>query len=188
MANQPNTMPPAPHEAHCTVPLALAVAAFLPKLADFIEAERDLEEVQGAFDPAYHAWERDADEAQTRMATALSGLRRTPARSREDHVLMRMIILIDALLGAETQKSFVDLHRRMHWSFFSAFQVQGFGPRAHQTNALLIQARHLVDALVALPLFQRWSDPDLTDPGDLHTVMGDHEDNNSYGFAEPFAA
>lgn len=188
MATQSFIMPPAPHEAHCTVPLALAFAAFLPKLAGFIEAERDLEDVQGAFDPAYHAWERDADEAQTRMATALSGLRRTAAQSREDHVLMQMIILIDALLGAETLQSFTDLHRRMHWSFFSTFQMQGFGPRAHQTNALLIQARHLVDALVALPLFQRWSEPDLTGTSDLHAVMGDHEDSNSYGFAEPFAA
>lgn len=150
-------------EAHSATPLVLAFAAFLPVLAAFITAEVDLEEVQGAFDPAYHAWERDADLAQTRMTAALIDLRRTPVTTREDQLLVRMALLIDAFLSAETPRGFHDLHRWMQRVFFSSFQMKGFGPRAWQVNALLLQSRHLIDAIVALPLFERWSDPDLTD-------------------------
>ena len=151
-----------PDEAPCATPRALAFAVFLPLLAAFIGAERDLEDVQGAFDPAYQAWERDADIAQARMTAALGEVRRTAAVTREDRLILRMAILIDALLSAETQHGFRDLHRGMQRMFFAAFQVPGYGPRAWQVNALLIQSRHLVDALVALPLFERWTDTDLT--------------------------
>ena len=74
-----------------------------------------------------------------------------------------MVLLIDALLSAETRRGFRDLHRGMQRMFFAAFQVPGYGPRACQVNALLIQSRHLVDAMVSLPLFERWTDPDLTE-------------------------
>ncbi len=151
-----------PDEAPCATPLALAFAGFLPLLATFITAERDLEDIQGAFDPAYQAWERDADIAQSRMTSALGEVRRTATVTREDRLILRMAILIDALLSAETQRGFRDLHRGMQRMFFAAFQVPGYGPRARQVNGLLIQSRHLVDAMVALPLFERWSDPDLT--------------------------
>lgn len=151
-----------PHEAPCATPLALAFAAFLPMLAAFVDAERELEDVQGAFDPAYAAWERDADIAQSSMTAALGAVRRTATVIREDRLILRMVILIDALLSAETQRGFRDLHRGMQRMFFAAFQVPGYGPRACQVNALLIQSRHLIDAMVALPLFERWTDPDLT--------------------------
>lgn len=152
-----------PDEAPCATPRTLAFAVFLPLLAAFVDAERDLEDVQGAFDPAYQSWERDADIAQARMTAALGEVRRTAAVTREDRVILRMAILIDALLSAETQRGFRDLHRGMQRMFFAAFQFPGYGPRAWQVNALLIQSRHLVDAMMALPLFARWTDRDLAD-------------------------
>lgn len=135
-------------------------AAFLPVLASFIEAERDLEDVNGAFDPAYKAWERDADLAQQKLTTALCVLRDLPVGTPEDRPLKRMAMLIDSLFS-EDNAAFRPLHRRMRIEFFQRFQVRGFGPEAQRTNALLLQARHMVDAMATLPIFERWSDPDI---------------------------
>lgn len=161
MANPVPTTPPAANEVPCASVFALEFAAFLPVLAGFIDAERDLEEVQGAFDPAYKAWERDADLAQQRLTTALCALRDLPARAPEDRPLQRMMLLIDGLFGAEDNTTFRSLHRRMHMAFFSQLQVRGYGPEAQRTNTLLLHARHMVDAMATLPLFERWSDADL---------------------------
>lgn len=139
---------------------ASGFAAFLPMLAGFIEAERDLEDVNGAFDPAYKAWERDADLAQQKLTTALCALRDLPVLLPEDRPLQRMAMLIDSLF-AEDNAAFRPLHRRMRVEFFQRFQVCGFGPVAQRTNALLLQARHMVDAMATLPIFERCSDPGI---------------------------
>ena len=54
--------------------------------------------------------------------------------------------------------------------FFRQFQVPGFGPTAQSRNALLIQARHLIDAMMRLPLFDYSPEcaiaPDASAPAD----------------------
>lgn len=135
-------------------PLAAAFAAFLPTLAAFIAAERDLEDVDG-FDPAYHTWLRDAERAQDTLIDATRELHHIGAQAASDLVLKRMIRVIDLMRGTDDPVEFRRTHRHMHAAFFGFFQVKGFSANAIDTNALILCARHLVDAMSALPLFHR---------------------------------
>lgn len=136
-------------------------AQFLPLIADYIGAEYDLEDVEGGYDPAYCLWEVEADLARERVNESLAHLATVELKMPTDKVLRRMTVLIKALVETESAKDFKQLHRNMQRSFFKLFQVRGFGKDAFWVNAYLVHARHLVDALVALPIFERWSDEEL---------------------------
>ena len=150
-------------------PLALAFAAFLPGFVTFITAERDLEDVDG-FDPAYHIWLRDAERAQDDLIDALRDLRRIGARSPRDRALQRMVHVIDTMRGAEEPGLFQRSHRHLRTSFFTLFQVRGFDAVSSGTNALLLRARHLVDAMADLPLFDH-AEADRVGNTDIDAVM-----------------
>lgn len=132
---------------------SIAFAALLPGLADFIVAERDLDDICHSYDPAYGAWHRDAQLARGRLESALRHVHGLRVERPEDRPLRRIVALTDAMLkdGAPDRPRY--LHRQMKLVFFRQFQVPGFGPAAHSRNALLIQARHLIDAMIRLPLF-----------------------------------
>jgi hypothetical protein len=132
---------------------SIAFEALLPSLADFIEAERDLDDICHSYDPAYSAWHRDAQLARGRLDKVLRQVQSLRVERPEDRPLRRMVALTDAMLteGAPDRPRY--LHRQMKLVFFRQFQVPGFGPTAHSRNALLIQARHLIDAMIRLPLF-----------------------------------
>lgn len=152
--------------AHMTVPqnaerlesshetaYSIAFAALLPCLADFIEAERDLDDICHSYDPAYGVWHRDAQQARGQLESALQHVHSLRVERPEDHPLRRMVVLTDAMLKTDAPDRPRYLHRQMKLVFFRQFQVPGFGPSAHCRNALLIQARHLIDAMMRLPLF-----------------------------------
>lgn len=130
-------------------------------LTAYIAAERDLEDVQGAFDPAYISYERDADLARERLWTAISQGLTFKATTVTDRPLLRMVIVIAALIQAEDVGTFKSLHRYMHLAFDRQFQIRGTSLKARFINAQMRHARDLVDALVALPLFDRWSEEEL---------------------------
>ena len=132
---------------------SIAFAALLPSLADFIEAERDLDDICHSYDPAYGAWHRDAQRARGRLESTLRHVHRLRVERPEDQPLRRMVVLADAMLKDDAPNRPRYLHRQMRLVFFRQFQVQGFGPTAQSRNALLIQARHLIDAMMRLPLF-----------------------------------
>lgn len=164
MADQTPIMPHAANEAPRNSDFATYFSLhLLPSMAAYIVAERDLEDVQGAFDPAYLAWEQDADEARERLTSVLFYLCEERTLVTTDRPLKRMALLVKELIWAEDVKVFRTLHREMRDTFLTHFQVRGFGPDAHQANAMLIQAFHLVDALVELPIFERWTDEELAD-------------------------
>jgi hypothetical protein len=140
---------------------AYFTAHLLPAIAEYNAAERDLEDVQGSYDPAYHAWERDADLARERLVSALVYLCEEKIVEPTDEPLKRMTLLIKDLVWSEDVKEFRELHRDLRLSFSSFFLMSGVGPSEKTTNALLFQARRAVDALVALPLYERWSDEAL---------------------------
>lgn len=54
------------------------------------------------------------------------------------------------------------LHREMTTAFFRLYQVRGIGPVARHRNGLLIQARHLADAMIVLPYFSYVPEDGLT--------------------------
>ncbi|WP_422003093.1 hypothetical protein [Roseovarius mucosus] len=149
---------------------SIAFAALLPTLADFIEAERDLDEICHSYDPAYSAWQRDAQVARMRLDSTLRHVHGLRVERPEDQPLRRMALLADAMLkdGAPERPQY--LHRQMKLVFFRQFQVPGFGPTAQSRNAMLIQARHLIDAMMRLPLFDYSPEcaiaPDASAPAD----------------------
>lgn len=149
---------------------SIAFAALLPTLADFIEAERDLDDICHSYDPAYGAWHRDAQVARARLDKLLRHVHGLRVERPEDQPLRRMVVLADAMLNTDAPERPRYLHRQMKLVFFRQFQVQGFGPTAQSRNALLIQARHLIDAMIRLPLFDYSPDcaiaPDATASSD----------------------
>lgn len=138
----------APDTAHY-----IAFTQLLPALTFFIEAERDLHDISTSYDPAYAAWHRDAQLARAGLDAALRHFHGLRLQRAEDQPLRHMALFVDALLNDDDPARPRHLHRQMQLVFFQRFQVRGFGARAQQCNAMLIQARHLVDAMIRLPLF-----------------------------------
>lgn len=112
-----------------------------------------MEDVGDNWDGALSLWQRDRDAAKLRLKTAITSLRRIPVKLLEDRPLCRIVILTSKILDEHEPEFPRHLHRDMKGSFFRQYQVAGFGPVAQHRNALLIQARHLLDAMVALPFY-----------------------------------
>ena len=130
-----------------------AFALVLPLLMKYVEAEQDLEEINHNQDPALNLWQRDRDQAEARLTHALAGLRRLPVRMPEDRPLQRFVVLVCRMLDDHDLALPRRLHREMKASFFRDYQVSGIGPIARHRNGMLIQARHLVDAMIKLSFF-----------------------------------
>ena len=161
MTNQTPITAFGPHKAPHQTAASRAFPFLLTLITDFIIAERDLEDVGQSQDPAYSLWLRDADRAQTRLTNGLRHFHALPKLALADQPLFRTALIIDAMLNCEELGGARRLHHEMHFSFFSQFQVPGIGVTAMQRNAMLIQARHLMTAMVALPLFD--SAPEVLD-------------------------
>ncbi|WP_375554212.1 hypothetical protein [Roseovarius mucosus] len=145
-----------------------AFASFLPLLAAYVEAERDLEDISHSHDPALSLWQRDRDAAEVRLAQAIVSLHRLPVRIPEDRPLQRLVALLYRMLDDHEPDAPRQLHREMKATFFRHYQVRGIGPNAQHRNMLLIQARHLVDAMITLSFFdylpeEAVPEPDLED-------------------------
>ena len=134
-------------------PLSLAFTAMMPALAHYIEAERDLGDICHSYDPAYILWHRDAQRAQTKLHDALQACHTTQMVMTEDRPFRRTAMLITAMLEEHEPSHPRQLYREMRAAFFTQFQVPGFCHLAQHRNGLLIQARHLIDAMIRLPLF-----------------------------------
>lgn len=162
MADQTPIMPPAAFEVTRNSHFgALFCNHLMPALAAYTLAERDLEDVAGGYDPAYLRYEAEADEARETLTTALIENLLVPIMAPTDRPLRRMAMLIAALIRAEDVNTFKGLHRNMHHSFSRHFQSQDEGRLAQSVNVVLVDACQMVDALVALPIFGRWSDEEL---------------------------
>jgi hypothetical protein len=125
----------------------------LTLFAAYVESEQDLEFIQHNDDLSLTFWQRDKDAAEARFVKALDGLQHLPVRLPEDRSLQRFTCLVSRMLDNNDPMLPRQLHREMKACFFHDFQVRGFGPIAQHRNALLIQARHMVDAMIALPFF-----------------------------------
>lgn len=152
------------NEAARETTMSQAFATLLQAQAAFVQAERDYEDVCQSRDPAYRMWERDAELAQERLTTALRQFHAISPELPEDRPLQRMAVLIDAMLGDEEPGGARRLHRQMLVCFFTKLQAHGIGPTAMHRNTLLIQARHLTSAMVALPLFDSADADDCAGP------------------------
>ncbi len=169
MANQTPITPFSALKEQRATPASLAFPSLLIGAVDFVHAERDLDDVGHSQDPAYGIWLRDAELAQERLTKSLGDFLALPQVIVEDRPLFRTAQLIDAMLGCEEPSGARKLNSTMQFAFFREFQVSGICPTAMHRNAMLIQARHVITALVALPLFDftpdvTGKDPDLDFP------------------------
>lgn len=147
---------------------------FLLRLADYVEAERDMEDVGDNWDGALSLWTRDRNAAKTRLKRIIAALRTLPVKLVEDRPLTRIVTLTSKILDEHEPELPRHLHRDMKGSFFRQYQVTGFGPVAQHRNALLIHARHLLDAMVALPFYDHLptAEPVQEDvPDDLEQLL-----------------
>ncbi len=161
MAKYTPITPFSTHKEHRATPASHAFPTLIFSALDFVIAERDLEDVGHSQDPAYGVWLRDAELAHERLTNALRNFLALPQMIPEDLPLFRTVQLMDAMLGCEELGGTRRLHSSMQFAFFRQFQIAGICPTAMHRNAMLIQARHVITALVALPLFD--SAPDVID-------------------------
>lgn len=153
MTKQFPIMPDLGHEAPRETVISAAFCNVLSTMHAFIDAERDLEDIAYSQDPAYSAWAADTEQAYETLADALAGVHCLPVDLREDLPLKRMARLADAMIGHEEPGGARALHAEMQMAFFTRFQASGLSQTAMHRNGLLIHARHLVAAMISLPLF-----------------------------------
>ncbi len=153
MTKQTPIMPDLGHEALRETAISVAFRNVLSTMHAFIDAERDLEDIAYSQDPAYSAWAADTEQAYENLADALAGVHCLPVDLREDLPLKRMARLADAMIGHEEPGGARAMHGEMQMAFFSRFQASGLSQTAMHRNGLLIHARHLVSAMISLPLF-----------------------------------
>lgn len=132
--------------------LSTAFAALLPVLAEYVRAERDLEDIGFSLDPAYGNWNKAAEDAQDRLIDALHTLRILPLEMAADLPLRRMVLTLHAMRyeGGSVARR---LHRRMEEAFDGKFRLPGTSPTAQHRSLLLTWARPLIADFIALPIF-----------------------------------
>lgn len=154
MAKYTPITPFSAHKDHRATLASVAFPSVLFTAVDFVLAERDLEDIGYSQDPAYGVWLRDAELAHERLTENLRDFLALPHLIPEDQPLFRTAQLIDTMLGCEELGEARRMHSTMQFAFFTQFQVAGICPTAMHRNAMLIQARHVIAALIALPLFE----------------------------------
>lgn len=176
MANHTPITPFGADEVPSITAASLAFIPVLRTLRSLVVAERDLEDVSYSQDPAYHAWLRDSELAHERLTDTLRDFCALSISHPADQPLRRAVMLIDAILGHEEPGGGRRLALQMRAAFFSRFQLRGIDPTALHRNGLLVQARHLITALAALPLFDACPEatmvaPPADDGSDLFPVF-----------------
>lgn len=138
---------------HSETAWSKAFEFFLSIYAAYLVAERDLLDIGNSQDPALSLWERDRDRARMRLMGMIAQVDSLPISIPEDRPAKRFVCLISRMLDEDDIDYPRQLHREMKASFFGRYQVAGFGPIAEHRNGQLIQARQLVDAMIALPFY-----------------------------------
>ncbi|MCX7567156.1 hypothetical protein OS189_12455 [Sulfitobacter sp. F26169L] len=163
------------HEAPPETELMLAFCESISCMQKFLLAELDLDDVGYSQDLAYSNWVRDSEVAFSNLADALGETRNLPVEIPEDTPLKRMALLMDEILGNEDPAAARAMHLKMQLMFFTQLQATGLSPTAIHRNGLLVHARHLVDAMMSFPSWDR----DLTDD-----LLDDHgpTDEMIFGF------
>lgn len=141
-----------PSEAPRETAISTAFSVFLPILADYVRAERDLEDIGYSMDPAYAAWNEASDHAQDRLIDVLRLLRDLPLEIPEDLSLQRAALAVHAMRyegGPAARRR----HQRMEEVFERTYLLPGTSPTALHRNLLMTWARPLIACLIALPIF-----------------------------------
>ncbi|WP_018000618.1 hypothetical protein [Paracoccus sp. N5] len=142
---------PEANSAFTHTPITIGFTTLMRDLADYIEAERDLEHC-GSWDPACDAWIRDAERARARVLDAITALRAAPTRRREDLPLRRCAGLAQMLIESDSPEQFQTL-LALPDRFPHAFRCAGNGPVARRVDLMVASFRQHLNALARLPDF-----------------------------------
>lgn len=123
----------------------------LVELAAFIEAERDIEEVD-IWDPAFMGWLRDAEHARKQVTRRLRALRGSVRHRREDGPLLQMARRIEAMIATEEPGAFLAQYRDLQHDR-AGFRCPTESAVAQRVNRLLATGLSRIDELVALACF-----------------------------------
>lgn len=147
-----STIPAAPKDRGYTPStISTAFSALLGALAQHVEAERDIEDVD-IWNPAFRNWLTDAEEAHAKVARLLSDIRKMEILRAEDKPLMRMAMLLDHMACSEEPDAFWTF-RPLLMQFDELFRCAGENPVAARVNRMLISARNRIDEMATLDLY-----------------------------------
>ena len=124
-------------------------------MARHVEAERDIEHVD-VWDPAFRGWLTEAEECLTAVTKIISHLGGLPVERHEDVVLLQVAAIIDALIGAETEREAVRAHEAL--ADLPAFHCPGRGAVAHRVNRMIASAADRLRDLAGLEVYAPNSD------------------------------
>lgn len=171
--HMPITAPGFP-EANSTfthTPVTIRFASVLRYIADYIEAERDLEHCD-SWDPACDTWIRDAERARADVLEAIAALRATPNRRLEDLPLRRCADLAKMLIESDSPEQVQDI-LALPDRFPDLVRCAGDGPVARRVDLMVVNFRQHLHTLARLPDFTGLIEADyvVMEPGEPATML-----------------
>lgn len=148
---------------YCPTPVSTAFSRLLVALAQHAEAERDIEDVD-IWNPAFHAWLTDAEEAFTLVTTLITEIGNAEPIQATDLPLQRMASYVDAMIGSEEPGTF----RRLHLAvprFLKAVRCTDDSASARRVNHMLLSAGLRLDELAGLISYEDPLPEDADDAG-----------------------
>ncbi|GLK63699.1 hypothetical protein [Paracoccus kondratievae] len=139
---------PEANSAFTHTPITIGFTTLMRDLADYIEAERDLEHC-GSWDPACDAWIRDAERARAHVLDAITALRGTPVCRREDLPLQRYAGLAQMLIESDSPEQVRDI-LALPDRFPQVFRCAGTGPVARRVDLMVAGFQQHLHALATL--------------------------------------
>lgn len=139
-----------PHRASAWT---MAFEIFLLHYTAYVEAEQELEYIDHNTDPSLSLWQRDKDVAQLQLKNTIEKLQNLPVRLLEDRPLRLFVELVGKMVDNDGPKTARQLHREMCGRFTRQYQIAGIGPVARRRNEMLLHARSVANAMVALSFY-----------------------------------
>lgn len=141
------------HEPPHDTAITNAFSMLLPILAEYVSAERDLEDVNFSSDPAYANWHMDAERAQDRLIDVLHDLRTLPVQTSQDAPLRRIAVFLHAMRTSNAATARV-IHQQMEADFEAQLKQPQTVTTKLQRTLLIQWARPHIAAFAALPVFE----------------------------------
>lgn len=132
--------------------LANRFAQLLAVLAEYVRAERDLEDIGYSLDPAYANWNTDAERAQDRLIDVLDALRQMPVNIPEDVPLRQIAMSVQAMQRSDLNEARL-FHEQIDRCIAQRFMQPAISATARHRNLLVQWSRPIIAAFAALPLF-----------------------------------
>lgn len=185
MANRTPTTPPRATEVlsqghpFTHTPISKAVAQLPAAIARFVDAERDLGDIDNMFDPAVSSWLSDADESQESLTKLLSEICAAPVWRDSDFPLQRLAFLVQDLLDGHTPQGLAGPEGLA--ALRRQFSCPDSLPHAARINSLVAAVLNHLRDLAAYEAFDACEAPGTCDVFDSDALLGTCEVFDSHG-------